>query len=39
MAEEAKDEQPNDKSGEQFTDVSHLLKKSKRGRTPNKIDS
>ena len=38
MLEESKEDQPEPNTSEPFTDVSHMLKKSKRNRTPHKID-
>jgi hypothetical protein len=35
MAGEPKDAGPNEEGKEQFEDVTHTLKKSKRNRTPN----
>ena len=38
ISEESKDDHPKPNNLDPFTDVSHMLKKSKRNRTPNKAD-
>ena len=38
IAEEIKEDKPETSNEEPFADVTHMLKKSKRNRTPHKID-